>query len=1048
MKDDMKAMLMLCGAALALLCGTTRAVEVLDLSGSWAFKFGKQGAERPDAFSDTITLPGTTETNCKGPENQEKKITGLTRLYRYEGPAWYQREVTIPAEWTGKRVTLLLERTKHARVWLDDQACGESPLLCTPQEYELGVLTPGRHRLTMCVDNSRRPVKCEMHQLSDNTQGNWNGIIGRLELRATDAVWIEDLQVFPDVAGDIARVVARVGNATTQAVSGTLTMQLLETGSRTTALTRAALALFEAPPGGATVETLFKILNAPRWDEFTPQLLRLTADLKTGSANDRREVLFGFHDFKTLGSQFNVNGRTTFLRGKHDGCVFPLTGHPPMAVEGWLSYLRTCQEYGINHIRFHTWTPPDAAFTAADQLGMYLQPELPFWGKYDEAVVTALLPEAERILRVYGNHPSFAMFSLGNECGGSRAVMSNLVARLRERDPRRLYAQGSNNFLGDPQLAGGDDYWTTFRTRQGAAGNVRGSFVTVDGGNGIAQIGPPGTLGDYAGAIAGLPVPVLGHEVGQFEAFPDFDEIEKYTGVFRARNFEKIRADLAAAGMGDQARDFHRVSARLAALGYREDVEAALRTPGFGGFQLLDLQDFPGQGTALVGILDAFMQSKGAITPDEWRQFCAPVVLLARFPKYTWTVGETFTASVQMAHYGPQNFPDAKIDWELVSSRGRPVAGGKLSAGWVAQGGLRQLGEISVPLAGAKAPDQLTLVLRLAGTKLTNRYPLWVYPAPAQPPPPPAGVTLARGCDGAARAALARGGRVVLVPTDDWLENSVDGGFMTDFWCWPMFHNRPGTMGLLCNDRHPALAGFPTAAHSDWQWFSLASAARPLILDGLPKEFRPIAQVVDNFARLHRLGLVFEARVGPGRLLVCACDLLKLDQQPAARQLLASLMAYAGSDRFQPAQELSVEALCGLFPHSIPLGKHATASSSENAERGPAQALDGDLQTRWCASSIALPQWWRVDLDAPRRIAGLELRWEQEKQGYGYVVEGSTDGTTWFQVSDQRKNSARALHRLSFPPVTVRHLRLAISKLPQGRWASLCEVKAIGAEEK
>lgn len=1042
----MKSKIALVLAVSGMLSGPAHAVEVLDLSGTWAFAFGQQGAERPGAFSDTIALPGTTETNRKGPENQEQRLLGLTRLYRFEGPAWYQREVTIPATWAGKRVTLLLERSKFAQVWLDDRLRGESPILCTAQEYDLGAMAPGRHRLTILVDNSRRPVKCEMHQMSDNTQGNWNGIIGRLELRATDAVWVEDLQVYPDVAGGAVRVTARVGNATPQAVAGTLALRISGSGARSGELAQQTLP-FTVAPGGATLEAHLKLPGAPQWDEFAPLLLQLEAELKSAAAREQRTVTFGFHEFTTKGTQFAVNGRTTFLRGKHDGCVFPLTGHPPMDVAGWLNYLRICQDYGINHIRFHTWTPPDAAFAAADQLGMYLQPELPFWGKYDEAAVTALRPEAERILRAYGNHPSFAMLSLGNECGGSRAVLSNLVAELRHRDPRRLYAQGSNNFLGDPQLAGGDDYWTTFRTRQGAAGNVRGSFATVDGGNGIAQIGPPGTLNDYAGAIAGLPVPVLGHEVGQFEAFPNFDEIAQYTGVFRARNFEKFRADLAAAGMADQAHDFFRASARLAALGYREEIEAALRTPGFGGFQLLDLQDFPGQGTALVGILDAFMHAKGAITPDEWRQFCAPVVLLARFPRYTWAAGETFTAAVQVAQYGAQALTDATLVWELRTSRGRSVASGKIAAGRIAQGGLRPIGEISASLADVLAPDQLTLELRLAGTKIGNRYSLWVYPQPA-PLPPPAGVTLARGCDAAARAALARGGRVVLVPTDDWLENSVEGGFMTDFWCWPMFHNRPGTMGLLCSERHPALAGFPTAMHSDWQWFHIATAARPLILDALPKDFRPIVQVVDNFARLHRLGLVFETRVGPGRLLVCACDLLKLDKQPEARQLLRSLLDYAASDRFQPAQEISAQALRDLFPRSIPLGTHATASSSESAERGPAQALDGDLQTRWCASSIALPQWWRVDLTAPRSITGLEIRWEQERSGYGYIVEGSADGATWFQISDQRKNSTRGLHRLSFPAVTVRHLRLAISHLPQGRWASICEIKAIGADEE
>ncbi|MCU7497148.1 MAG: hypothetical protein HF311_16875, partial [Ignavibacteria bacterium] len=182
------------------------------------------------------------------------------------------------------------------------------------------------------------------------------------------------------------------------------------------------------------------------------------------------------------GTQFAVNGRTTFLRGKHDGCVFPLTGHPPMDEAGWLKYLKICRQYGINHIRFHTWTPPEAAFAAADALGMYLQPELPYWGEYNETIQKAMMPEAERILKAYGNHPSFVIFTLGNECGGSRDVMAAMVSDLRARDPRHLYAQGSNNFYWDPSPGAGDDFWTTMRTGKDAAHSVRGSFATVDGG--------------------------------------------------------------------------------------------------------------------------------------------------------------------------------------------------------------------------------------------------------------------------------------------------------------------------------------------------------------------------------------------------------------------------------------------------------------------------------------------------------------------------------------------------------------------------------------
>ena len=104
--------------------------------------------------------------------------------------------------------------------------------------------------------------------------------------------------------------------------------------------------------------------------------------------------------------------------------------------------------------------------------------------------------------------------------------------------------------------------------------------------------------------------------------------------------------------MLDQAHDFFKASGALAVVCYREDIEAALRTPEFGGFQLLDIQDFPGQGTALVGILNVFMENKGMIEPEQWRGFCSETVPLFRMEKYVWTNDETLTGKVQIAHYG------------------------------------------------------------------------------------------------------------------------------------------------------------------------------------------------------------------------------------------------------------------------------------------------------------------------------------------------------------------------------------------------------------
>jgi hypothetical protein len=1029
--------------------------DVLSLAGQWQFLRGgpmpgvSQEALPNLEFDDTIRLPGTTETNEKGPQNNARSTVALTRLYRFDGPAWYQREVVIPETWRDSRVTLHLERSKYTQIWLDGEPFGESPIICSPQEYVLGALEPGTHRLTILVDNTRKPVQSEMHQMSDNTQGNWNGIIGKLELRATDAVWLENVQVYPNAISRSVRVFLEVGNATE--LSGTAILHWSVKSSTNDTVVEKSDFVFRYGERG--VVTDFDIAlgsGSALWDEFSPNLYELTLQFASPSENtgksSPKKIMFGLRDFKHKGSQFTINDRITFLRGKHDGCVFPLTGHPPMEVDGWLKYLRVCKEYGINHIRFHTWTPPDAAFTAADQLGVYLQPELPFWGAYSEKEANALMPEAERILRFYGNHPSFVMFSMGNECGGDRNIMAEMVRQLRSGDSRHLYAQGSNNYLSSPTLADEDDYWTTVRVRnlpngpiKGPLFNVRGSYADVDKADGLVQIGPPSTLNDYSASLPGIPVPVIGHEVGQYTVYPNFSEIAKYTGVMRPRNLEQFRNKLGGAGMIDQADAFFRASGKLAALCYREEIEAALRTPGFGGFQLLDLQDFPGQGTALVGILDAFMDSKGLIAVDEWRQFCAPVVLLARFEKYTWSSDETFQARIQAAHYGPNDLSRETLLWNLQDVQNRVLAKGRVKARNIEQGGLRTLGDISAALKPVSKPSRITLNLSLEKSKIASSYPLWVYPNVMVTN---AAVTVVRAFDDQARQALASGGRVLLVTdSKSRLVNTVGGGFTTDFWCWPMFHNSPGTMGLLCDPRQPALAGFPTDFHSQWQWFNILTNSQPVILDSLPKDYRPLVQIIDNLDRVHRLGLIFEAKVGAGRLLVCAADLPAISDKPEARQLMTSLFLYAGSDKFNPTREFSPDTVRDLLVVAKPAKGKASASTAQSAQNDPQKAIDGNEQTRWCASSASPEQWWRIDLEKPTDMKGAEIIWEMDRAGYRYLLEGSADGSTWTPLSDQKQNQNQGRHQLDFQAKGIRSLRITITGLPQNAWASIREVR-------
>ena len=982
--------------------------EVLSLAGAWQVCLAGPSAEdtppAEPAFGDAITLPATTETAGLGPLNPDHRPDRLTAVRRIEGPVWYQRDIVIPAGWAGRPVALFIERTKWCRVWLDGRLVADEPILCAPHLTPLGTLVPGPHRLTLLVDNRRRPAPGDNHQSSEHTQGNWNGLLGAIELRAPVALWMERITVVPDLASRSFGLTIRIGRIPGTAINGTIRVATGQTAVVT-------------EPAAETVSLRLPLgPEAALWDEFSPVLHRLTITLESPHGTDERTVTTGLREFRRAGSQLNavlspallpgaspgdstrslhspaaaglagqrpnfigetpqlaagnvsaftVNGRPVFLRGEVNCCVFPLTGHPPMDPAGWHDYFTTLRAHGLNHVRFHSWTPPDAAFTAADELGFYVLTELPFWGEWTPDIAAALAPEAEAILRTYGHHPSFVLLSLGNEHRGDRASRASLVAHLRQIDPHRLYAQGANNDLAAPVLAPGDDCWITARLpAPGSPGryvNVRGSHATPDRADGHIQTGAGGTRTDYRSALAGLDLPVVSHEIGQYSSYPRFSEIARYTGVFAAHNLARLRDRAAASGLLERADIFARDSVALAAACYREEIEAALRTPGLGGFQLLGLQDFPGQGTALVGLLDAFLTSKDALTPEAFRAFCGPQVLLARFDRHTWTSGETFTADLELAHYGPTECATGEVRWTLgavgrssagefqartnpthpVASRhpspegiqtcviGNPLlergarpggvcrfgigeseiselARGALATARVPCGGLRSLGCLQLILPTLTHATRLEFSLRHEPSGAATSYPLWLYPVRPSPPVVPAGVSLVTAFNDRTHSLLAAGHTVVLCADSIHpFIRSPGGGWAPDFWSWSMFRNVPGTQGLAINAGHPALAGFPSERHSNWQWFHLARAAQPVVLDELDRQLVPIVEVIDNPERAHRLGLIFEARVGPGRLLVCAIDLPALaSRQPAARALLESLLLYAAAAPAMPIVSL------------------------------------------------------------------------------------------------------------------------------------------------
>ena len=664
------------------------------------------------------------------------------------------------------------------------------------------------------------------------------------------------------------------------------------------------------------------------WSEFSPSLYRLSISLETNKGTDYQSVTFGMRDFNVKGKYFTINDRVTFLRGKHDACVFPLTGHTAMDVETWRHYFQVAKSYGINHYRFHSWCPPKACFEAADIEGIYLQPELPIWGqltKEDEELNVFLRKEGCNIFQAYSNHASFVMFALGNELSGDSEVISSFVRYFKEKESRHLFACGSNNFLGFAGPQPEEDFYVTCRVRHDDvnpfASHVRGSFSFADAEDGgFINHSYPNSQMNFSSGVASSNTPVISHETGQFQVYPDYNQTSKYTGVLKPWNLEIFRQRLKEAGMENQAPDFFLASGKWATILYRADIEMDLRTPDLAGFQLLDLQDYPGQGSAYVGILDAFMDSKGLITPKEWRYFCSEVVPLFETEKFCWTSNEQLSGKVKLANYGAKPFTEKLLKWSLKTNE-KIINSGKFTLN-SRQGELTEVGTIISDLASIKKATKATLELSIPNTPYQNNYDLWIYPEKAEMQQTKQ-FEIVHTMNAPSLSKLENGTNMLWFPeVEQYPDVTVGGLFQTDYWNYRMFKSicewvkkpvSPGTLGLLIDSQHPIFADFPTDFHTNWQWFPMVKTGRPLIIDQLPKNYRPIVQVIDNIERNHKLGLVMEFAVGKGKLLICMSDLEKLEKFPEARQLYASIVNYMNSDLFQPAMQLSAKEVNDLF---------------------------------------------------------------------------------------------------------------------------------------
>ncbi len=751
------------------------AAEILPLAGEWRFALDRSDVGTNEQWfaknlPDKIKLPGILQAQGYGDDISTNTPWVLTlgdawwkiqpaslrdhfsqpgRVEvpflsqppkHYLGAAWYQRDIEIPTNWLGRHFTLFLERAHwQSTVWVDDKEFPANDSLVAPHITDLGVLTPGKHRLTIRVDNRLQfPAAghlVDSHSISDSLGAAWNGIVGKIELRATPLVWIEDVQVFPNVSNRTALIKIKIGNSTGKEGSGTINLGFMPQfppGAKIRYLSAINSENFSWTTNGASLEFTLPLNDnqIQVWNEFQPHTANLDLNLKSDLFNDFCEINFGLREISARDKEILINGSPINLRLTHDGGEFPLTGYPAMDVESWKKIIKTCKDYGLNGIRFHSWCPPEAAFEAADELGFYLQPECGLWADFGSPVMKQWLnDETERILKAYGNHPSFILLSPSNEPRNYSRFTPQWAAENYAKDPRRLYSAGTG--WSDPsQVNGGAQFATLVRFGSGDLRNTSGWFGR-----------------DYSRALENVHIPVLAHEVGQWCAYPDFDVIKKFTGYLKPGNYDIFKYIAQQEGVLDEDHDFAWASGRFQVECYKEEIEANLRTPGLSGFQLLDLHDYLGQGTALIGVLDAFWQPKSYVTAEEFRRFAGPTVPLARLASRVFTSDQTLNSDVEMYNFGENPITNAAPVWKISNASGKTVASGTWLARDIPIGKNIPLGKVSADLSKLPVPGAYRLVIsvgqasslsltgkidgdrRDARPTFENNWNFWLYPA-------------------------------------------------------------------------------------------------------------------------------------------------------------------------------------------------------------------------------------------------------------------------------------------------------------------------------
>ena len=880
---------------LSLMILSSFAQKTINLSGTWDFQLDRSGSSNASQkYDDTIKLPGSMLTNGKGdlpsidtkwtgslydssyyynPYMEKYRHTGsikfpffLTPEHYYVGYAWYRHNAEIPRMWKKNRVILFLERPHiETTVFVNGKEVGHQMSLSVPHEYDITdyVKFGKNNSIAIKIYNGIENVGVgqDSHSVTDQTQGNWNGIVGKIELRSQKSIFT--VKTFPDLTTGNVKVLVN------------------------------------------DKEYNLKIDNPQLWSEFTPILYTRSIVYR----GDTIPVTFGFRKIEVKGRDIMLNGRPIYVRGTVENCNFPLTGYPPTDVESWKKIIQKCKDYGINTMRFHSYCPPEAAFIAADSLGFYLQPEGPSWPNHGvklnhgQHIDQYLTEETKKICDYYGNHPSFVMMAAGNEPAGDWVTWcNNWVNTMKEYDNRHIYCGAS---------VGGGWAWdnlSEYHVKGGARGLDWDHNAPQCTDDYFTQIEYPR---NYKGKEPNNS-PIIAHEQGQWCAFPDFKERSLYTGPYKAKNFDIFEDLLNKNGMASQAEKFLYASGKLQVTAYKYEIERNLRTKDYSGFLLLGLNDYSGQGTALVGPLNVFWKEKGYVDSKQWKEFCGDIVPLAKFPKFVFQNTDTLNIPIEVYNASEGEIKDADIIYSIVDKDMHNDIIAKYNA-TIKYGKNNEIRPISQQLNGIKTPSKLTLKVSVNGN--TNEWDFWVYPAKVEMPKTK-DIYITDTLDSKAIKILTNGGKVLITAGGKIrYGNDVKQTYLPVFWNTSWFKMRPPhTTGAYIMNNHPIFKDFTTDSWQNINWWELVNKAQVMNLQEFPEEYQPIYQPIDTWHVSRKLGMIVEANVLKGKLLMTTFDINNnLNKRIVARQLRKSILEYMSSNEFKPEITLDIKVIRDLF---------------------------------------------------------------------------------------------------------------------------------------